>query len=153
MLPRSERNKKNGAPKSAVIIPTGSSAGARTIRANVSHSDKKVAPQTAERNVSGNPDEKRGKDLFTKWGTIKPTNPTAPQTKVEKESARLTVKRSKKDRVLTLTPKVLAIKGPLIKKVRVGARANKKIIDSTMGAAIILTSFQALPEKVPKIAV
>ena len=45
---RSSRNRKNGAPSSAVTMPIGNSAGAITSRAATSASNSRVAPASAE---------------------------------------------------------------------------------------------------------
>ena len=69
---------KKGAPRNAIMIPTGSSYGAKTTLASVSHSETKPAPNKAHR---GN----RCFDsdvaiLLTACGTKSPTKESRPQT-------------------------------------------------------------------------
>src|SRR5690606_13437021 len=45
---RSRSQRKNGAPMAAVRMPMGSSAGATTVRANVSAQTSRAAPSRAE---------------------------------------------------------------------------------------------------------
>src|SRR5213593_903011 len=43
---------KNGPPRTAVITPTGISAGAKSVRASVSHSTRKAEPTKKEAGIS-----------------------------------------------------------------------------------------------------
>src|SRR5699024_11917723 len=47
-LPRHRTKQKKGAPMKAVMTPTGSSAGATSVRAPMSTKVRKVAPRTAD---------------------------------------------------------------------------------------------------------
>ena len=66
-----------GIPKSEVTIPTGSSAGGITERANKSHTDKKAAANIKEKT--------KRRECFgpviilTAFGIIKPTKPMIPE--------------------------------------------------------------------------
>ena len=74
---RNSNQRKNGAPRNAVITPTGSSAGATMVLAATSQSTRKAPPKTADDGSSNRcPGPSRRRQM---WGDIMPTKPMGPQ--------------------------------------------------------------------------
>src|SRR6266508_3516192 len=74
--PRPSSHRKHGPPTSAVMIPTGSSSGAATLRAALSASNNSSAPDSAATGINRAwpvPTSERAM-----CGAISPTNPTIP---------------------------------------------------------------------------
>ena len=75
---------KKGAPKKAVITPTGISAGARSVLARMSDESRKIAPINAEagkRTRWSGPTRRR-----VTWGMMSPTKPIVPAKATDRKS-------------------------------------------------------------------
>src|SRR5699024_11160437 len=134
---------KTGAPRAAVRIPTGTSAGAKKLRAPVSAHSRKSAPIRAlagSRRVCRAPSRSR-----TTCGLTRPMNPIDPLTAtIAPTSSAVSV--SIIHRVAcTCTPREEAAVSPKAKASSVRARVSRKSPITASVSAAIPTEFQVAP--------
>src|SRR5215472_9131338 len=107
-LARSRRS--TGTPIIAVSTPTGSSAGAATVRASVSASASRLPPRQAASGMSSawrcTPESRR------RCGTTSPTKPIAPPSSTAVAVATLAQPKAIACRRVTATPSDLALSSP-----------------------------------------
>src|SRR5882724_166207 len=130
---RSNSNqRKNGPPKSAVITPTGNSAGAITTRAPASQRARKAPPprrQAGARAKWSCPAARR-----SMWGTMRPTKPIGPtMATMAPIIAEVTRRTSRRSRPRS-TPRLAASSSPVRRRFRSQRRARRKMLPpSTQG--------------------
>src|SRR5262245_36501549 len=135
-LPRTSSQRKNGPPRSAVSTPTGSSAGAMTVRAATSQIARKAPPpsrQAGARKRWSCPTQRR-----SMCGTISPTKPIGPATATSAPIISEETPSTRRRRRTRSTPRLAASSSPVRRRFRSQRSASSTAAPpSTQGAAHI----------------
>src|SRR5882672_1851790 len=146
---RSKRNRKNGAPRIAVTMPTGNSAGAANVRANVSATSRTSAPKQA---VAGNRKRWPGPiSRRNRCGTTMPTKPMTPDTETAAPAASATNTMAVCLRRSTAMPMWKASASPSTNRSRPRAVKAMESKSAVTKGAIAQTFGQVAPASEPNV--
>ncbi len=121
--PLKSNQRKNGPPSSAVITPTGISAGAISTLASVSQNTRNAPPKKKLAGVKNRWSAPISRRQI--WGAIIPTNPIGPQTETTPPIINEVAKNKPAFIFFTSTPRLSAISSPSVS--RFNSFVKKKI--------------------------